>query len=554
MVRREFIRGLLAGGAVMGVSACGGGSGSGISTEAVSGKFKTPLPAPVPAAAPIPAPAPPPVPTLRGVTIEQAQADIAAPIDNAGKFFAVVGAVGAVVTVSNADQFQAAVTQMFDTARNPRALASHQRILCAWNGVSTLSAGPAANVVIGGKLLGTGHLDAGGGLAISAAPGYAPDFANTVMVYGRGIAFHGIGFARKATALERAHAVNAVTLARSNTYPVNAFVAFESCAFGSRRFTAQAPDAGWVNGLGTEGQAADYVGVANCTFIGQQNAAKIVAKALRIDGCDFQAVLKDCITLLGHTFETNYYAHAWISRSTFRNSPDDWDSRSAHSDTIQTGTKADRHLGYRVLVTDVMSHLGRRYSGEKGMGGGTQGFYNDDHLTADNQFVVRRSVFLVTAPHGFCYFSPRASRPSFVDASVFTRAGHVPSAFAPDPLSQDFAVGITGTEPANGPWLLVTDTIAKKSITSETVTVTSVDPRLTSLIAAGERPETIFAGRDFSRGNAAVNGQLNKLGYALPNETGTQARFVADVWANFQPKASAVGKGAPNPTALSWTS
>lgn len=550
MVRREFVRGLLASGAAIGASACGGGSGSLSQTQ---GGGIGVVPAPAPAPAPAPPPPPPPVPTLRGVTIEQAQADIAAPITTAASWFEVARAPQTEVTVSNADQFQAAVTQMFDTAANSQALATHQRILCAWNGASTLAAGPAATVIVGGKLLTSGHRDAGGSLVIAAAPGYTPDFANSVTVYGRGIKFQGIGFTRKATSLERPDSTNAVTLARNNTYPVAAFVAFENCAFGSRRYTAQTAEARWVNGLATTGHAADYVALTNCSFIGHQNAAKIVAKALRVDGCDFQAVLQDYIALYGHTFETGYHAHAWVSRSTFRSSPDDWDSRSEHSDTIQTGTSADRHLGYRLLVTDVISHLGRRYSGEVGRGGGTQGIYNDDHLTADNQFVVRRSAFLVTAPHGFCYYSPRASRPSFVDQSVFTRAGHVPSAFAPDIVSQDMAVGITGSEPTGGPWLLVTNTIAKNMMKAGSIEVTSVDPRLTSLIAAGERPESIFAGRDFGRGNAAVNGIPNKLGYALPNEAGTQARFVADVWANFQTQAPHIGKGLPNPAALSWT-
>lgn len=545
MVRRDFLRGLLASGAAAGVSACGGGGGSGPT-------FTSQPEAAPPSAAPAPTPTPPPVPTLRGVTIEQAQSEIAAPLAAGTAFYDAAHTPQTELTVSNADQFLTAVEQMFDTSANPQALGTHQRILCAWNGPSTLAAGVSAPVTIGKKLLASGHLEAGGSLTIAAAPGFVPDFANSVMVYGRGIKFQGIGFTRKALAGERNDAISAVTLARTNTYPVSSHVGFENCAFGSRTYTDGPAASNWTNGLATSGHIPDLVVVKNSKFIGLQNAAKVAAKAVRIDACDFQAVLQDCIALYGHTFETGYHAHAWVSRSTFRNSPDDWGSRSAHSDTIQTGTSSDRHLGYRLLVTDVISHLGRRYSGEAGLGGGTQGIYNDDHTTADNQFVVRRSIFLVTAPHGFCYYSPRASRPSFVDQSVFTRAGHVPSAFAPDLLSQDFAVGITGTEPTGGPWLLVTDTIAKKNITAEAVSVSSVDPRLTTLIALGERPESIFVGRDFARGGAGVNGLLGKFGYILPNEGGTQARFVADVWANFQSQASFAGKGLPSPAAISW--
>lgn len=548
MVRREFVRGLLASGAALGASACGGGGGSSSSI----------LPPPndtgnAPPPAPTPAPAPSPTPTMRGVTIDQAQADIAGPVTTAAAWYDAVRTPTTEVTVTNADQFQAAIDQMLDTRTNAQALAADQRILCAWNGPSMLSGGIAARVTVGAKTLATGHMDAGGSLVVAAAPGYAPDFANQVYVSGRGIKFQGIGFTRKALATENAEALSTVTLVRSGTYPVVSNVAFENCAFGSRRLVAQAADAAWINGIATSGHVSDFVSLKNCSFIGQQNAAKIVAKALRIDGCDFQAVLQDCVALYGHTFEADYYAHAWVSRTTFRNAPDDWASRSAHSDTIQTGTSADRHLGYRLLVTDVFSHLGRPYAGEPGKGGGTQGVYNDDHLTADNQFVIRRSAFLVTAPHGFSYFSPRASRPSFVDQSVFTRAGRVPSAFAPDVTSQDFAIGITGSEPATGPWLLVTDTVAKNMMTSGSIEVASVDPRLANLIAAGERPEAIFAGRDFGRGVAAVNGLPGKFGYNLPNEGGSQSRFVGDLWANFQSQGSYAAKGLPNPTGLGWS-
>lgn len=546
MVRREFLRGLLASGAALGVGACGGGSGP--ASIAQGGVGSAPAPAPAPA----PTPTPPPVPTLRGITIEQAQAEIAAPFASATEWLDAARTPQTEIVVTNADQFQAAVDRMFDIASNAQALATNQRIVCAWTGPSMLAGGIAARVTVGAKALASAHLESGGSLVVAAAPGYAPDFANAVYVSGRGIRFQGIGFTRKALAIENADAMNAVTLLRNATYPVTGFVAFEGCAFGSRGYSAQSADAIWVNGIATAGHVADHVSLKNCSFIGQQNAVKIVAKTLRIDGCDFQAVLQDCVGLYGHTFETDYYAHAWVSRSTFRNAPDEWAARSAHSDTIQTGTRGDRHLGYRLLVTDVYTHLGRSYSGEVGLGGGTQGIYNDDHITADNQFVVRRSIFLVTAPHGFSYYSPRASRPSFVDQSVFTRAGRVPSAFAPDVVSQDMAIGITGSEPTGGPWLLVTDTIAKNMMTAGSIEVASVDPRRADIIAAPERPETIFAGRDFGRGIAAVNGIAGKFGYQLPNETGSQARFVADLWANFQTRGANAGQGLPNPTALAW--
>lgn len=553
MVRRQVLRGLFTSSIALTVTACGGGSGGGSSTLSSSGGVAA-APAPPPPPPPAPAPPPPPTPTLRGITIEQAEADIASHFASPGQWMDAVRSSQGDTVVTSADGLAAAAAAAFDVKTNAAVLATHQRILCAWNGDSTLAAGPTARLNVSGKTLADSHLSQGGSLTIAAAPGYAPNLANTVHVSGRGIKFQGLGFTRRLFAGEDQDTVNAVTLVRSNTYPVISFVGFEDCWFGQREMLDHGTAARWVNGIATSGQAAEFVSLTRCSFIGHQNAAKIVARALRVDRCDFQGVLQDCLALYGHTFEADYHAMAWISRTTFRNSGDNWDKRSEHSDAIQTGTKADRHLGYRLLVTDVVTHLARSYSGEAGMGGGAQGIYNDDHLTADNQFVIRRSVFLTTTPHGFCYYSPRASRPSFVDKSVFTRAGRVPSAFAPDPLSQDFAVGITGTEPADGPWLLVTDTIAKNMMKAgNSITVASVDPRVASIIASAERPEAYFAGRDFGRGTSAVNGQAGKFGYRLPNEGGRDpSRFVDDVWANFRPLGAHTDKGAPNPTGIAW--
>ena len=548
MVRRDFLRGLLATGAAVGVTACGGGSGSSTGGTGTLGLPPTVSPVPSPAPAPTPEPTPTQVPTLRGVTIDRAEAEIAAPLVSATAYFDRVRASTTDIRVDNADEFQVAVARCFD------ALASNHRILCAWNGSSTRSTGVSDLVTIGEKFLTTGHFDVGGSLVVAAAPGFAPDFANTVMVYARGIKFEGIGFTRKVMAGENINAVAAVVLGRTQTFPITSYAGFENCTFGSRNLSPQTAAARWASGIVTDAHLADQLVVRNCRFLGQQFAIRAVAKGVRVDGCDFQCNLRTSIALYGHTFESGYYSHAWISQSTFRNTCDDWDARSNHTDAIQTGTEADRHLGYRVLVTDVVSHLGWKYSGAPGMGGGTQGFYNDDHLTADNQFVVRRSIFLVSSPAGFVYYSPKASRPSFVDKSTFTRSGHVPSAFAPDANNEDYPVGIAGSIPAGGPWLLVTDTIAKYMMDSGQIEVTSIDPRFADVIPASERPEAIFAGRDFGRGTGVVNGIANKWGYRLPNEAGSQARFVADVWANFRPKAEFAGKGAPDPTQIAWKS
>lgn len=553
--RRIFMSQLCMGGAAMLVSGCGGGAGGGTATIAAIPPTGAAPPPPPPPPPPAPAPAPA-VPTLRGITIDKAEQEILAGMAPERDWFAAARTAQSEVVVRSADEFQAAVDAAFDTSANAQALAINHRILCAWNGDSVVAGGPAARITVGRKTLAQTHAAAGGSVTIAAANGYAPAFANSVYVAGQGITFAGIGFTRRAAIGEtaHAHALNAVVVQQTATFPVESMVRFDSCKFGALNFDPGVPPTSWVNGVATSGPVARYLAFARCTFRGVQNGAKVVARGCEFESCDFRSALKDGIDLFGHTDASGYYALASISKTTFREWGDTWENRSQHSDAIQTGTAADRHLGYRVVVSDTVAHMTRRFSGEVGKGGGTQGFFNDDHLNADNQFVLRRNIFLVTSPNGFTYFSPQASRPSFVDRCTFMRCGVVPSAFAPDATSQDMTVMVNGSEPAGGPWLMVTDTIAKNgfAVVPPAVSIEEVDPRALGRAPSDQVPEKIFQGRDFGRGNAAANNIAGKFGYALPNESGSQTRFATDVWANFQPLPAFAGKGAPDPRAISW--
>ena len=541
--RRVFISQLCAGGAAVLVSGCGGGGGGSTATPASS------APAPSPSAT-----APPPVeastaPTLMGVTIDAAEADIMSGVMANGSWFQTARAPQREVVVTNASELQNAVDEAFDTERNAQTLSLNHRIVCAWDGDSALPGDPALRVTIGKKLLTSSHMDQGGSLAIVAAEGRRPSLPNAVHISARGVRFEGLGFTRRALPTENSDTVSAVALSQNQIFPVDAAVSFEKCFFGAPNEAQLTPSATWVNGISTMGGVARHVTLDGCVFCGLQNGAKIIARTLRIDRCDFQQCRQDGVPLYGHTQDADYYALVAISRTTFRNWTDEFALRAEHTDAIQTGTKADIHKGYRILVTDTIVHMARGY-------GGTQGLYNDDHPTADNQFVLRRNLFLVTNPHGFAYYSPQASRPSFVDRCTFMRAGRVPSAFAPDVTSYDMTVMITQRgATTDTSKLLVTNTIAKNGIgQNSNIDITSVDPRVPGRAPDPERPEALFRGRDFGRSVQAVNFLAGKFGYALPSERTTPTRFVQDVWANFEPLAALGNSGAPDPRAIAWQS
>lgn len=551
MYRRDFVQKLFVGGTLFALSGCGGGGGSSSASALVSAEgLKTkidPTPAVLP---PAPAPAPPPteaapvapVASLRGVSIDQAESEIREGLAGPLRWQLVPASFQSDVVVRSVDELQKAI----DAAFQPQSLALRHRISCAWDGISKMASAADARLNISGKVGTSNHLAAGGSVLIRAADGYRPLIWNTAYVSGRGIVMQDLHFARQLLDGEKQDSTSAVILVNSDYFPNEPFVAFSGCKFGGQSNNLNSPLERWINGVSTQG-LAEAVLFTNCEFFGTRSAAKIIARAAVFTNCDFRQVFCDGIDLFSHTKRSDYYAYAWVDKCTFRDVPQTWEGRTMHRDAVQTGTPADIHKGYRVLYTDTIIHSAQKFGGTASEGGGSQGFFNSDHAKADNQFVVRRCIILATIPHGFRFYSPSVTRPSFVDQCTFTRAGTVPSKFGADTADVDWASGLTGLSPGNGPWLSVTNTITKNMFTGNdaVVDIVSVDPRIVGPQA--ERPENIFAGRDFRRGGEAVNFVPAKFGYSLANEGGDRNRFAADVWANFQPVAALNGKGWQGP-------
>ena len=549
------------------VTGCGGGGGAAGVTANSAGIV--PVPAPAPAPAPTPTPTLPPVPTLNGVTIDQAEMEIRALITPESEWISRARQLHTDVTVSSPAEFETAVKALFDDAANPQVASQNHRIQLAWNGTAALPGPSSARITVGRVPSGPSHLENGGSITIAPAPGFRPAFANTLFINAQGMIVKGIGFTRATTPGEDQAGIAGALLVNGQWQMLEPVVHFQNCYFGHasghdtiNSFSAEGlpvPDpAVLANGLSTQGQCR-FVSLSECRFWGTVNAAKIVSRTMRMDRCDLSTMIVDGLDLFGHAFNSDYYAAAWVSRTTFRDSLDTWSGRNNHIDGIQYCGPMDINKGIRLLVTDCVMHLAHSYTGDPGKGGGTQGIHGAWNATLDNQLVVRRCAMLSTSPAAIRFYSPKATRPSFIDQSTCSRAGRTPSLFAPDDRPQeDYIIGITGTSagdnvPETGDWLLVTDTIAaniysgRGAIFENTV---SVDPRVKAV--QGGRPETIFIGRDFSRGGAAVNGVADKFGYDLPNEHRSQSAFIADIWANFQPVQAHAKKGLPDLRQLPW--
>lgn len=460
-------------------------------------------------------------------------------------------------TVTSATALQNALIAARSTASSSIAITRKHKIVCDWDGVSSHTAAISA---AGYQARTDGHLDNGGGIYVVNAPGATPSVGNMVNFLGvRGIHWHGVGLMNQWSGSGPAETQYGAQTQWTSTWPARPVVLIEDALFGIENLSPGTAESQYIGGFNTSG-VADDIWLKDCTFKGVQNAVKCKSKFTRATDCDFQLCAQDCFDVFGHTSttETDYYAYVMLDRMTFRNAIDGISNRNNHMDMAQTGTSLDRHLGYRLLCRDWVGHLNHSYAGDPGQGGGSQGCYNDDHLTADNQFVMRRCIVLPSAPSGFAFWSPEATKPSFIDQCTFNRCGQVPSNLVGDVnAAQDFSSGINaGSDGALagaslGTSLYVTKTIdgLGQSLAWLSLDAVLCDPRNTSIVAAPSRPETIFkGGAGFLRGEHIAG----KLSYYVPDETGTRAQFVAGVWSLFEPNDTlqGLGYGCPDPTGL----
>lgn len=419
------------------------------------------------------------------------------------------------------------------------------KIICDWDG----DAGTGVLRTYSGFINATdGWSDNGGGVYIVAAPGKSPRIIDQIDLRGlRGVHFKGIRFAGVYSGSGSNETQYNIQIKYHGSYPAKAVVRFTDCIIGGGGASNT-----WIRGFRT-GVIADDIMFERCTFYGVIGAMVCQVKQLRVHYCDIQQSTQDGISNFGYSTQaTGVYANTWLKQTTFRNPADTLGNRYEHLDLIQTGNSVDTHLGYNLLMEDCFASMNHSYSG-----GGTQGSYNDDKMSLDNLFVIRRCGLAATA-RLFGYFSPMGTKTSFVDACTFARAGRVPSNFTGDTgTAEDFTIGIVAHGlPSIDLALVVTDTACGTTPSADSrlsISTTYVDYRNTSTVTnASQRPENFFVGTNFERGGASSNSISGKFGYDLPNEAGTQADFIGDWWANFEPKITYSGQFCPDPTGLTW--
>ncbi len=460
-------------------------------------------------------------------------------------------ASGGIVTATSRSAAMSALSTFKGSVSN---ITKKLKIICDWDGVSGTGTDSAPTGYSGRA---DGWSDNGGGVYFVAAAGKSPAFGDTIKLTGmRGVHFNGVGFARQWSGSGSKEGQYGLWLTRNATFPAYPVAIVENCGIGAGFYGA--PDTHWITGISV-GQGA-YISLYRVTFKGVEHGLSCPAARIKVIECDFQKAKQDNIHVYPNTAAAmvGQSVFVWLERVTVRNAMDTDAQRANHNDLLQAGHPNDIIAGYRIYAQNVVGHMNHSFAG----GGGTQGFYNDDHGEADNQFVLIHNIILTSAPNGFIYHSPVRTRQSYIHGCTFNRSGRVPSGFpgATDPSTRDEATGINlhltgGGKTDPNTWLTVSET-SYGTLDSDHVGVmavsngTRVDPRRN--VAAGLRPEDFFVGRDFTRGGVAANGISDKFGYDLPNEAGTQAQFVADVMANWLPKAAYAGRWCPDLSGLSW--
>lgn len=471
----------------------------------------------------------------KSVSIDVAEAEIIAAFSSAFGGWGAISAWDVTTVCTTAAELQTAIT----TATGTDNVAVKTKLICDWDGVST-----KGSILTCRTTAAPGGLwENGGALYIVANTGRTPAIGDQVNLTGvRGVHWKNIGFAKRAEGGVQDN-IRAVLIENTSTRPARVVAMFEACIWGTHYWEPAQPVTEYVKAVTCGGAAAEDVYFKDCVFDGCFDVATGTFRYLRVYNCDFTNTIGDQIDNFGHDAvawdsDLAYYSYMWVERCTMRASIGVPGVTGLHKDGIQTGTSADGHFGYRALYRKNIIHMDETDSGAG------QGYYNDDALTANNQFVFRDSIVCVSAPNCVTWFSPAATRQSYFDRLTLMRCGVVVA-------GNDSAINVnayTIGSPPSGVWCVMTNCIRSALVdTGSHVTETGgviCSPRNTSIVTdSAERPEAVFIS-----GASNFVRTAGKLSYTVANETGTRAQFVAGMWALFEPVTA--GKGCPDPR--SW--
>ena len=405
------------------------------------------------------------------------------------------------VTCNSADELRSQV----ETWKNAGGV-DRVELLCDWDGKSnftndTLRGPSSSNLTANPNVFG-GFERPSGGILIRPATGRSPAFGNPIRVYGMPLfELRGITLASLAEG-GNGDNIRCIQFQTTSTYPIPNAFAINNCKIGAEFLDSGISFSEYVKGISCTGTnlSAHFEGneAHGARDLFASNA--LYHRVLKNNG---RRVISDFSTTFGYT-SSEYLGrrvNVLVQQNTELAAVDDISLSELHQDFHQTGTPADAHEGYSVLARFNMIIK------SADLAGGTQGMYNDDHLTAKNEFLTHNNLVCTTSVGAITTWNTDPSLSSFIESNTI---------MAPEfrPVTQDTRLGFRTINPATPAYdtLRVSNNILSivfdvASVITEEVDNLYVDPRRD--IASGGtglddtsplRPEEVFSG-SFNRDN-----------------------------------------------------
>lgn len=377
-----------------------------------------------------------------------------------------------------------------------------------------------------------------------------------------------------------------IVVNRSASFPLMSVVTIKGCSIGPGYKTSPGTDP-VLYPTAVQAQAIEQLYFEDNRIKGYQTGLNLnTIRRVKAHRNDFQqgigdtGILTNTATATAYGTNTAYeyfypdkLVYSWIRRNTARNLVDQCGLTNAqgedmrldqeHTDGIfQNGTAADTG-GYKSLIEFSVfygkreTYQDRNSTNPAGstsptlrVAGGTQGTYMDD--SSFNIDLVTHACFSLTnSPSSFLAYNGKA----FIERNHGLRAGKQPpnAVVGTDGFNYSYDLdAIIYTRQKKGQ--TGADHTLKDNImgTIQSTSNATYDPattlNATGNVTANPRASAVAgeAYGDVFVGSFATDAQ-GRMSYAGINETGTVAQFLASIWAQFEPKGAAVGKGATNP-------
>jgi len=304
------------------------------------------------------------------------------------------------------------------------------KIVCNWDGVSEMTStslrGLTYLVLTANPSEKGGYDRPSGGVLITNADGRTPAIGNngsgSVSAYGfPRLEINGVGFATRSGSTDwtvggNTYALNVYT---NSTYPLPMMLSVKNSNTGAKHWFPSEPWTSYCNVIKTQNALSVYLD--NNDFYGVVSVLRGGAKYFKASRNFIHQCSDDNFNSFGFV-DTEYWSiadtiYSVIEFNVSCDFIDHVDLSPLHQDFFQTGNSSDIVSGYNSVVRSNLWHMTAEFSG------GSQGFYQDDYLTASNSMVCHGNIGTISAFWAAVAFDPSGLNDSYIEGNTLFRAG-----------------------------------------------------------------------------------------------------------------------------------